>query len=663
MTQGRIDSSFPRARSFAIAGILIAGMMAGRGLAQGDPKPAEKPPAALQEEETPKSPDPARTVIITASRRESDPVEVTDVFQVIPRRAIEEIRPPGVGKLMEYVPGTNIETGTGSGLPKRSIVSLNGLPANYTLVLVDGQRLLSDHIHTGQNLELIAPESIERIEVIRGAASAQYGSDAIGGVVNIITRKCGKSAETLVGASAGSYHTYEGDVSLLKPVDEKVRASVFLHRDQSDGVPLEAPASRIGNMGYERHIGTARLHADLGTSTEAFGWVHAVDSTSDWREADADSLLVMTGLGLSHRLTPALGVNLQLPYSRWESETNGEKNEWVEPELHFTLRSRDGHVFTLGGEYRHNEFSRTAVKAPDQDALGAFVQYERRLAEGMILAGALRVDDVEDVETALSPKVSFLWAPDLPAVLRASVSRGFHAPTLQEMYEEGYGHGGRALRFGNPYLEPEYSLTGALGIDVHPVDPLQISVYGHYSAIDNMIVPVYEGVWAANPAYDVWRRTNIEDARVFGFEVSARLTFCPNARLEGGFTWTDSEDRESGRQLPYHPGSSAFAKMVAEGSLGGEWTWSGFLGLRAVFDRSAWNWKPPAGAPAGDPSGMITKLEDYQMLDGGVSVTYRKLTFFINVYNILAQDIENLDDAYTVTDGEPSAKAGFRWTF
>ncbi len=618
-----------------------------------------------QEEKRQEVPPETRTVVVTASRREMPLGEVSDVLLVIPRGAIEEIRPSAVGELLGYVPGTSVETGTGSGLPKRSVVSLNGLPASYTLVLVDGQRLLGEHIHTGQNLELVPPECIERIEIIRGAASAQYGSDAIGGVVNIITRKCGKAPRTFVGASAGSYHTYGGDVAVLKPFEDWARATIFLSREQSDGVPIEAPASRVGNMGYERNFGTARLHADMGPSTEAFGWVHAADNTADWRGAVADSAMLMTGLGLTHKFSPEVDFNLRLPCSKWEAEVNGERNLWVEPGMYMTFRSRGGHTLLAGAEFRRNEFSRAKVDdVPAQDAFAAYFQYDRLLDEGMTLSGAVRLDDVEDVEPFISPKVSFLWATDfVPGRLRASVSRGFHAPTLQEMYEEGFGHGSPALRFGNPFLDPERSLTGALGLEVFPVDELQFSAYGHYSRIDDMIIPVYEGPWVEDPAYDVWRRTNIAEARVWGVELAAGYALVEGVRIEGGFTYADSEDRESGRQLPYHAGYSAFAKLTVEISLGGGWKASGFAGLRAVFDRSAWNWKPPAGAPAGDPSGMVTELEDYQKLDAGISLTHSSLTVFINAYNILGQDIEYLDDAYTIVDGEPSVKVGFRWEF
>jgi outer membrane receptor protein involved in Fe transport len=179
-----------------------------------------------------------------------------------------------------------------------------------------------------------------------------------------------------------------------------------------------------------------------------------------------------------------------------------------------------------------------------------------------------------------------------------------------------------------------------------------------------MIVPVFEGAWDEDPTKDVWRRTNIEKAKVYGAEIKARYTFCPGCRVEGGFSYTGNEDEDTGRQLPYDPGSSAFVKAVAGGALGPQWKWSAFAGLRAVLDRSAWSWKPAPDASPSDPSGLTTPLEDYEKLDAGLSVTYcDTYKLYVNVYNLLGQDIENLDDAYTVLDGEPTFMVGFHATW
>jgi outer membrane receptor for ferrienterochelin and colicins len=604
-------------------------------------------------------------VVVTATRRETLLSETPDVVQVITRREIEEVNARSTGELLEYVTGTTIETGTGSGFPQRSIIGLNGLPANYTLVLVDGVRLLSEHIHTGRNIELVPPESIERIEIIRGAAAAQYGSDAIGGVVNIITRKCKDKPEVSLGASAGRYDTYTGDFGLLQPLNQQVRLSAFLNRVQSHGLPIKAPEHRIGEMGFGRYRGLARIDFDVSETTSVFGWVHGVDNTMDWQGEEADSDLTTTVLGGRSHLTSSLDLFAQVAYSKWEAEVSSEENKLIQPEAHIAWFISDAHTLTTGVDLRHHDFSRSAaIDAPTQDTLGVFAQHEWQPVDRFTLMTALRYDDVEDSDSVLSPKVSFVYDTPLPVLLRGSVARGFRAPTPQELYERGYGHGGRAFRFGNPDLDPEESTTYSLGAEIFPGQPFELMLYGHYSEIDDMIVPVYQGPWAEDPTKDVWRRINIAEAEVYGAEAKARYTFSPHTRIEGGYSYTDNEDKGTGRQLPFDPGSSAFLKGVVGGPITTDWRWSAFATLRAVFDRSAWSWKPGPGADPDDPSGLTTRLDDYEKVATGLSVHYKdRYEFYVRLDNVLGQDLEHLDDLFTVVDGEPILTVGGKATW
>ena len=649
-----------------VSGVLLVGTLAG-GLRAAEPSsdaatgpaPAEAPGPAATPADKPVWLD---EVVVTATRHETLLSRTPGAVQVLTRREIEEIRPSSTGHLLEYVTGATVETGTGSGQPKRSIIGLNGLPANYTLVLVDGVRLLSEHIHTGQNIELIPPQSIERIEIIRGAAAAQYGSDSIGGVVNIITRKCRDRLQVELNGAGGRYNTYEGGVAVLAPLNERARLSLFLNRDQSQGIRLKAPANRIGQMGYQRTNLLVRMDYDFTQRVQAFGWVNWVDTTMDWQGGKADGYMAGAAAGTAAQLAPTLDLFTQVAYSKWKAETSEEQNELLQPEVRLTWRLADAHTLTGGVDLKHHQFTRSKAEgAPSQDTYGVFVQHEWRPADPLTILAALRFDSVEDIASVVTPMVSVVWSPDLPLRLRGSVARGFHAPTPQELYEEGYGHGGRALRFGNPDLKPEYSTTYTLGLELFPGRPVEVMVLGYYSDIDDMIVPVFEGPWALDPTKDVWRRTNISRARVWGGEVRARYRVTPNLRLEGGYSYADNRDEGTGRQLPYDPGSSAFLKAVAQAPLGADWRLSGFVGVRAVFGRSAWNWKPPAGAPPGDPSGLITKLDDYQKVEAGLALDYQDhYEVFVNVQNILGQDLEFLDDAYTVVAGEPTFMAGFR---
>jgi hypothetical protein len=89
---------------------------------------------------------------------------------------------------------------------------------------------------------------------------------------------------------------------------------------------------------------------------------------------------------------------------------------------------------------------------------------------------------------------------------------------------------------------------------------------------------------------------------------------------------------------------------------------SGFVGVKSVHGRYAWSWKPAVNAPYNDDSGMITPLGNYQKLDAGISFNIKnKYTISLNTYNLLKQDIESLDDAYTVIKGEPTFKISFKY--
>ncbi len=600
-------------------------------------------------------------IVVTATRLRTLLSEAPGVIQVIARKEIEELRPPSTGKLLEYVTGTTIETGTGSGFPKRSVVGLNGLPPYYTLVLVDGVRLLSEHIHTGQNLDQIPPEAIERIEIIRGAATAQYGSDAIGGVINIITRRPGRKPELRLGGSVASYDTLEGGLGLLAPIHRDLGLSLFAHTESSDGLPIKAPAHRVGQMGYEKNMALARIEGQIPSSVRFFGWFDGVDNMMEWAGGDARSELRTYVAGATAPLGPDAEVLLQASYSKWEAEVSTEHNELFEPEARLTWHIAEPHTLIAGVDFRHQKFGRSADEGlPEQRTLGLYLQHQWDVTRQLTLMGALRYDHVEDVESVLSPMVSFVYSPDLPLRLRGSLARGFRAPTPQELHEEGYGHGGRARRFGNPDLEPEHSTSATLTLEVFPTERLELSLTGYATRVRDMIAPVYEGPWDVDPQFDVWRRTNISEAEVRGAEVRARYRLTANLRLEAGYTHNRTSDEESGRPLPYDPGSSAFVKAVANGKLLGQWRWSAFVALRAVFDRSAWSWKPAPGAPPSDPSGLTTELDDYEKLDAGVSLSWKdRYSLYLNVYNILGQDIENLDDVYTVLDGEPRLAFGF----
>lgn len=603
-------------------------------------------------------------VEITSSRNERLLKNSPEIIRVITKQEISQLNTNDIGTILDYVAGVNIETGTGSGFPKRSIATMNGFPAQYTLVLINGTKVLSDHVHTGQNMSFVPVEEIERIEIIKSAGSAQYGSDAIAGIINIITKKASDEPHATVYGDIGSYNTYRSGLSVQTPINEKTGVYNFVEYEESDGTPLLYPTHRIGQTAYSSLNITSRLTSKIGSKLDIDAWIKNVGSTMMWFGEENKNNLFIPNLNLHYHINKNSSFNVKLSYTSWSAAINNEQNKLFRPELWYNLKSKKNNLIT-GADFSHNVFTRASVDKNVQRMIGFFVQDEYAITEKLITQAALRMDITQYKEPVLTPKASILYKASDPINIRLSYSCGFHTPTVQELYEVGYGHGGSAYRFGNPNLKPEYSSTFALGSDFTINKNLFITTSAFYSDITNMIVPVYQGQWDQDTSINVWMRENILKAQIISGEIGFRYLFLGNYSINASYNYSDNIiDHEQAQQLPYNPGQSLNAKLTGKQIINQNLYISEFASMRAVMGRSAWNWKPESGTDATNANGLITELNDYQKLDAGISMTYKnKYTVFLNASNILGQDIENLDDAFTMIDGEPIYRTGIivRW--
>ena len=602
-------------------------------------------------------------VVVTSTRKPTLLENTPEPISVITSGEIQSMNARSTGDVLQYLTGINVVSGTGSGLPKRSVVSMNGFPASYNLVLVDGIRLLSDHIHTGQNVDLIPPENIKKIEYIKGASSSQYGSDAMGGIINIITKKESENPESSFFSSYGNYNTLSSGMSIKTPVSESINSSSFVKWEQSDGTPLLAPEHRIGSMGYEKLSLMNNTHFNLSDQSSLDASVYFIQNRTEWFGEKKYSRLFIPNIKFQSQLSTNLNITSSVNYSRWRAEVSNEKNDLFHPEMYLSWEGLPDNRLMVGWDYRYHEFKRSSVPGKSQQLFGLFLQDEYHLNEFSIYS-ALRFDKVENLKGVFSPKIALLYHPISFLKIRGSFGKGFHAPSLQELYEKGAGHGGRAYRFGNENLKPEYSYSTTLNTELQINDDLELFLYGYYSKIDNMITPVYEGPWEEDPTKYKWVRTNIYEAKILGYEASAMWDFSEWGRFKAGYTYTDNENTSTGEQLPYYPGSSFFGRFMYNFQISDKVRWTGFLSLKAVRDRSSWSWKPAEDVAPDNMEGHITDLKNYELLNAGIGFQFSNhYELYLNVQNILGQNIERLDDIYTVIKGEPVFEGGFRYHF
>lgn len=643
-------------RSFMLAGLAVVLFSLTAAAQQTEAPVAPQGEEAIKTEEQETAAYRLEPTIVTPDREEIPLRNSPERATVITAEEIRRIQPTSTAEVLERVAGITVESGTGSGLLKRGVLSMNGMPANYVLVLVNGKRLLGEHIHTGQNIEAIPPEAIERIEIINTGASAQYGSDAIGGVVNIITKK---NAATPTGKLYGTYGAYDhmnAGGALAAPLGDKAQFSLFADVERSDGIPLTAPKNRIGNTSYAK---ISLINSAVFTPAP---WVTATlygnyfDNRMDFGDDRVYSRLIMPGGDVVFKLSKEWSLTASVEYADWVAENAGEKNRLVQPQLYASWKGFDDrNLLSFGTDLRDHWFDRTALGGlKDQWLWGLFIHDRFTLSDQWVFSASLRLDLPDSLTVVVSPKAAVLYRPVPELDLRLSVGRGFHTPSLQELYEKGYGHGGTAYRFGNEELKPEYSTAFSLSADYRPLRSLELRVNGYLQIVENFITPQYEGPWSENPAVDVWRRQNLLKALVYGVESSVHWDILRWLSFDVGYGYAGNSDSDKEHDLRFSPGHSVTAALHAEYDFLPWLSAGGFFSFVGRFDRAAWNWKPATGAPRDDPNGYITELKDYQMLKLGVRVTFDKsYELSLSMANLLSQDIEHLDDALTVIEGEP----------
>ena len=469
------------------------------------------------------------TVVVTASGTAVDIKEAPASISVITREDIERKPVTSIGELLSTIPGV---TGGLSGTGAQSKIKLRGLPEKYTLILVDGKRQgnsaginYRDDLGS-QDLDWISPEMIERIEVVRGPMSSLYGSDAMGGVINIITRKIGKrwSGSTTLNYSKPSDgdrgDTRQLGFNISGPLSDKFGLRLggnYTERaaDESTG---GFPGTYQSTAGSRKQNLNALLNWQL-TPDQVIG-IEAAQGIqratgSDARTASGDQVVYPWGLskleqtkfGLSHDgRWGDLTSKLNLVHNKYEDKGdtigNNSKETTLDGRIDKPLKLWGlDQAMTLGMQWRRESLdNRDTIGLAPIDYAGRpvsgsglsattwalFGEDQIFLRDNLALTLGLRMDHHQKYGNNWSPRAYLVYHPASEWTVRGGVSRGFRAPNLKEnsasAATQSGGNGCRSLAgmgwtntsvnadgtrgcymAGNPDLQPETSTNFELG--------------------------------------------------------------------------------------------------------------------------------------------------------------------------------------------------------
>ncbi|MFK7999972.1 MAG: TonB-dependent receptor [Polyangiales bacterium] len=511
--------------------------------------------------------DGSAQVMVTAARR---PVRVQDAVvatEVMDRESLLRLGARDAGEALEELGNVQVERTF-----RGASISLRGLDPEYTLVLIDGDRQPGA---TGGAVDLqrYGIENIERIEVVRGPSSALYGSEAIGGVVNIITRDSDEAFRASASASGGTLGRYDltGFVG-ARPTDAlRITAGGALHNVNSfsnDGQLTDGSARRQWSLNGAIRVdpdsrNRLRLSSDY-VRTDLQG----VDAGAGRATFDRRQLQERSQTSLDYRLVRgSVSVRSRASIGTYREqylldqrgadvldrfEDNHETLGQISSVLGWQVRPR--HALTFGFEELFQSLRSERLATPGQRfRLGLFGQYTwtayERGARRLGIALGARGDTDSQFGSQLSPKLALRFTHANRWSVHASYGRGFRAPSFQELLLRFENPSVGYVVEGNPQLGAERSHGVDVGGSIQPAEWMQLDVSFFRNDVRGMIATVTR---ADNAGGSLFSYDNIERVWTMGIESSLRFSYEQTFRLQTSYTLMLSETGE-GRRLEGRP--------------------------------------------------------------------------------------------------------------
>lgn len=422
-------------------------------------------------------------------------------------------------------------------------LSIQGSTSEQVLVLVDGKRLNSPSLGDFDLNELpVTINDVKCIEIYRGVSSSIYGNDAMGGVINIITKNPGKKLKGTVSSSYGSFDTRKVGASLSQQKG-------FLGYVLSAENETSAGYVTDGNYGLRNLDGkiTMKLaknanlvfNANIGYREEGVPGSVEFPSPGAW-EHDANQLY---GLILN---VDKLSVNLYSNYSRnhyvytpyledslTETSINGLN-------IQDMIAIGDHNLVTVGGDAIQEKLNSSDVGFENRISDNAFIQDELSFTKRFVATLGSRYANVESGPHVITFNISALYRLFSATTLRASAGTGFSLPTFNELYwPNEYGS------VGNPNLQPEKSREYEISAEQRLWKNFSVTATGFRKNVDNLIL------WQTLPS-GTYMPLNIDNAAITGLELNADYAI-NNLDLSLSYFYQNPNDENTGLPIPYMP--------------------------------------------------------------------------------------------------------------
>lgn len=544
-------------------------------------------------------------VVVTATRTQEEVKAVPQTVEVITKEDIEQLGATDVYSALRLA--TNVDV-TSAGMAGHNVM-IRGMSTNHTLILIDGKRFAGEDTSATQNvyaLGRLSLSNIERIEIVRGSASAQYGSDALGGVINIITKKS-KEPSVMVGFSIGSesinnyYHIDFGKQGNFSSTFDMRFSDVRKNMQAGDeGSNYYGPIQDFNfagtwDLGKDKEIDltlgyynehTKADYTDKYTSTGVLQTSKDKKEWYDYRRYDYS-------LGYSGK-TDNSDYMIRTFYSRLDKENNlyNYRNNFPGPmenilgsmypkydwdkstytlwgiEGKNTVQLNDNHLLTFGGEYRQNKVEGTRLSDGGDNVhqvsqLGngivsnkyysdkeintwaGYIQDEWQVNDKLLVIPSVRYDHDSSFGGEVTPKIGATYFISDNSRIKANWGKGFKAPTISELYMAMHrAMGGQTVNvYGNPDLKLEKSTSWDISFEAEKDNNFGKLTYFN-NDVKNLITTKQIGSSYYDQSY-----VNVDEAEIDGVEMEIGRNLDDKWTIKATSNWLDATDKVSGDRL------------------------------------------------------------------------------------------------------------------
>lgn len=523
------------------------------------------------------------TVVVTAAKTQETIKAAPQAVEVITAEDMKKLGADNLVTGLQLADNLNLSAGTQSGTGNQ--VMLRGMDSRYTLILVDGRRMTGEDTAQSANiytLSRINLSNVERIEIVRGAASALYGSDAMGGVINIITKKGGESSGS-VGISTGNreitnWYSYTSGKQGRWNVSAdarftKVREINVASSSSTASNPIYNQPSLYGNKQFynvsatydfenanknELRFDTSYWTSKMQTSS------NNKSSTARYNQDGYD--LSMTYSGKTEKNEYQIRTyydRLNREYRPASSSLNedGKYYNFV-VEAHDSMYVNDAHTLTFGTEYRKNAYAGTRLEDQakhEVDSVAAFVEDTWQVNDKWILQPAVRYEYNEQFGSNVSPKLGTTYNFSKNFRFKANYGLGYRAPSISDLYMN-FSHtvGTFSYRIlGNEDLKPEKSKNFDISLEGE-----RGKMFAKVSYYDNRIKNLIDSTMVGYiSGFLTYKYVNVDQARIKGVETTWGYNFNDRLTFKLSHNYIHATDESDGSRLANRPKSISTAQL------------------------------------------------------------------------------------------------------